>query len=590
MMNKWVIRKKKGNVKLLCETIGVSEITAQILINRGFLKEDTIDDFLNTDITRLKDFAKCYGVSDAIQLLETSIKNKEKITIYGDYDVDGVTSTTILYKTIKLLTNNVDYFLPNRHKDGYGLSIENIDIIANNGTNLILTCDNGIASQKENDYIAKKGIKQIVIDHHEEPYTLDENLIKPSAIIDPKQSKCNYVFKEMCAAGLSYRFSVLLLDKFNIGNNIKDELLVFAMIGTICDIVPLSGDNRILVKEGLKILNSDKYINSGIRNILYKKDVLDKEITPYTIGFIVGPTINSAGRLNEASLAVKLFTSYNENEIDEISSLLYELNKQRQDMTRDITKKTIEQVDNGSYGNDKILIIYSKNCNEAVAGIVSGRIKEKYNKPTILVTGDNSIYKGSCRSITKYNMYTELSKVSNYFTKFGGHKMAAGFSIAKENFNDFKNDLLSLCSLTDEDLVKVIAVDDILDLSKINYKEAENLEILKPYGENNKEPLFASLRVKVKSIKIYEEKNTLILEVCDYNEQVTIKAITFSLLDKFKQIIESNFEPFVVNKLLNGIIRDIDLILDIVYYIDINEFKGKRSVQLKIEDLRISSN
>ncbi len=588
-MNKWVIRKKSGNFLLLSETMGVSRITAQILINRGLLKEDLVDDFLNTDLKRLKDFKKAYGVTDGIEILKQAISNGEKITIYGDYDVDGVTSTTILYKTIKSLTNNVNYFLPNRHLDGYGLNIERIDDLIKDGTNLIITCDNGIASAKENDYIQKNGLKHIVIDHHEEPLSFDENLSVPNAVIDPKQSKCTYNFKEMCAAGLSYRFSVLLLEEFKKEVDFLDELLVFSMIGTICDIVPLSFDNRIIVKEGLKVLNNNKNINLGLYDILYRKDCVEKECNTYTAGFIIGPTINSAGRLSEGMLAVELFTTDDTNRIDEIGELLFNLNSKRQELTKDATEEIIEKVENENIKDEKVIIVYSKKCDEAVAGIVSGRIKEKYNKPTMVVTGEGDVLKGSCRSISNYDMFKELSSVKEHFIKFGGHKMAAGFSLYNKDYDKFKEDIINNCTLTDEDYIRIIAVDDILELGEINYKEAESLEILKPYGEYNKEPLFASTKVKVKSVNIYEEKNTLVLGLTDINENVEIKGITFSLLDKFYEIIEENFDEYTANKILNGVVRDIDLMLDIVYYIGINDFRNKKSVQLKIEDFRISN-
>ncbi len=379
-MNKWIIRRKKGNKQLLSQTMGVSDITAQILINRGMLREDVIDEFLDTSLKYLPDFTKAKDVFEGISLVCDFIKSGEKITIYGDYDVDGVTSTTILFKTLKTLTNNVEYFLPNRHKDGYGLNINRIDELIAGGTKLIITCDNGIASLVENDYIQRKGIKHLVIDHHEEPINVDETYLKPNAIIDPKQKACGYEFKEMCAAGLSYRFCVILLESINKKVDFLDELLVFAMIGTICDIVPLLKDNRIIAKEGLEIINNNVNINDGLRAILFRKDAHDKVVTPYTVGFIIGPTINSAGRLLEGSRAVELFTTYDKVILEETADLLYNLNVERQNMTKESTKESIEIIESNDLDKNKIIIVHNKNCDEAVAGIVSGRIKEKLQK------------------------------------------------------------------------------------------------------------------------------------------------------------------------------------------------------------------
>lgn len=590
-MNKWVIRKKSGNVRLLSETMGVTTITAQVLINRNLLSEDLVDEFLNTSLNKLKDFKKALGVLDAIEVIKASIKNDELITIYGDYDVDGVTSTTILYKTLKALTNNVNYFLPNRHKDGYGLNIDRINELIDNGTKLIITCDNGIASLFENDYIQRKGLKQIVIDHHEEPEDIPTTYLKPNAIIDPKQKKCTYHFKEMCAGGLCYRFSVLLLDAFNKKVDFLDELLVFASIATVCDIVTLTHDNRIIVKEGLEKINENKEINIGLNQILYKKDLLNKAITAYTFGFVIGPTINVAGRLSEAMEAVELFVSDDLNTIDEISTNLYELNVKRQQLTKDSTTELLNVVSQTHLYNEKIIVIYSEDIDEAVAGIVCGRIKETFNRPTIILTdsSEEGVLKASCRSISVYDMHKELSKVSQYFLRFGGHKMAAGFSIKKSDYQIFKKTLIDNCTLTDDDFLKTLAVDDILSLDKIRFNEAKNLEILSPYGIGNQEPLFASLKCSVTYIRIIEDKNTLILMFKDESTSIEVKSIAFSLVEQFKSIVNDNFEPYTAKKILNGIIRDIDLMLDIVYYININEFNGKQSVQLKLEDFRYSS-
>ncbi len=586
-MNKWVIRRKKGNKRLLSETMGVSDITAQILINRGLLREDVIDEFLETSLSKLPEFTKANGVFEGIELLCEVIKSGEKITIYGDYDVDGVTSTTILYKTISFLTKNVEYFLPNRHNDGYGLNIKRIDEIIANGTKLIITCDNGIASVVENDYIQRQNIKHIVIDHHEEPKEKNKELLEPNVMIDPKQSVCGYEFKEMCAAGLSYRFCMELLKSLDKTPDFLDELLVFAAIGTVCDIVPLFGDNRIIVKEGLKIFNNNLSINKGLEAILFRKDVLDKEVTPYTVGFIIGPTINSAGRLMDGHRAVDLFTTKDKEILEDTADLLYNLNVERQNMTKTSTEESIEIIENNDIYKDKVIIIHNKNCDEAVAGIVSGRIKERYNKPTMMVTGEK-VLKASCRSTVQYDMHEELSKVAHHFIKFGGHKMAAGFSLEEENFERFKSDILNNCSLTDEDFIKVIGVDDILEFEQINFKEAMELDILKPYGEGNQQPLFATTNVKVSSLRVIEDKNTLIFGFSNIDNTVEHSAITFSLFDEFVEIIESNFEPFIAKKILNGIIRDIDLIFDIVYYIGINEFRGNKKVQLQLVDFRLS--
>ncbi len=586
-MKKWVLRKTKGNYELMSKAMCINKNLAQVLLNRGITKKVDIENFLNASLSKFYDFKKALGVTEGVNLIFNSIKSEKKIFIYGDYDCDGIMSTTILYKGLKKLGADVSFYIPHREKEGYGLNIAAISKLKSLGAQLIITCDNGIASIEENNFIIDEGIELLVIDHHEPPL---EEIKRNYIVIDPKQSQCQYEFKEMCAAGLSFRFIYELFNFFNINFDLHDELLIFAMIATFCDIVDLKGDNRIIGKIGLEYINSEKNTNLGLQELIKVKGIDDKKLTNYHVGFIIGPCVNASGRLDRATLAVELFTSDSEEVCSDIAVRLYELNEERKQYTESAQKETIELLENSDVINDKVFVLYNNNVHESIAGIVAGRIKETYYHPVIVITDGEEGLKGSARSIESYNIFEEMSKCQKYFTKFGGHSMAAGVSLPLENLEDFRKEINDNCNLTNEDFCEIIPIDNQLEIEEVTYRLAEELGGLRPFGKGNKEPLFGTIGAKVEEIRIIEDKNTIIFTFFGGEGNRPVKGLSFGQVDYFKSMVIEKHGPYIGEKIFKGVLRNIDLIIDIVYYIDINEYNNNVSVQMKLKDFRMNNN
>lgn len=583
-MVEWIINNKKGDYKKMSQVLYLDEIVAKILINRDINTKNKVKRFTNSIIDNLEDFSKVKDIEKSFDILDFHIKNKKKITIYGDYDVDGVMSSTILYKGLKLLTENVTYYLPHREKEGYGLNSKSIEEIKAKGCNLIITCDNGIVALSEIKLIKQLGMDVIVIDHHNQGDVLPQ----ADAIINPKRVDCTFSFKEMCAGGLSYRFIEHYFKTREKDLVNKDELIVLGMVATFCDIVDLIEDNRIIAKEGLKILNEKKDINLGLSILLKEKKISDKKITEDMVGFIIGPCINAAGRLEKASMAVDLLTSNSVEVCRDLAEKIAQLNENR----KDLTKKSYEQVlkiiiDKNKLDEEKIIIVYEEGIEESIAGILAGRLKEKFYKPVIVLTNSEGELKASARSIEGCNIFEILNENKKLFNKFGGHSAAAGFSINKENFEILKKNLSVSQILKKCKLVKIIKIEKILKLEEVIFELAQKLEILKPAGKGNDQPLFISKKMKIDSVRIIEEKNTIIFTLStEHNRK--IKALYFGEVDKFENILKDSYDEYEIEKIKGSIFRNIDVYIDGVYSIEINEFRGNTSVQLMLKDMRLS--
>lgn len=583
----WTIKNSKADIKGMAKYFNISEIFATVLANRKLTSIDNLNMYLNPQLSNLNNLIKMNGVREAFDILNNAILQNKKICIYGDYDVDGVSSTVILYKSIRNLTNNIFYYIPDREIEGYGLNLSAINTLKEIGADLIFTCDNGIASIEEVNVIKNLGMQIIILDHHEPRFEEDRDgkrhhiIPNADALIDPKVEKCQYPFKYLCAGGLAYRFVKEFYKFINKDLNNEDELLVFASIATICDIVDLIGENRIIAKEGIKILNKNRNINLGLYKIMLFQNILDKPIDEVTYGFSIGPCINASGRLESALKAVKLFVSQNEEEINEIAQELVSLNEKRKELTKAAVEKIINKIENSDISNDKVFIIYDEKIHESIAGIVAGRIKEIYFKPTIIITKGKDICKGSGRSIPNYNIFDAILEVRNLFTKFGGHPMAIGFSIPKENIHKLREALNKNISLSTEDMTEIISIDKNLNFSQINIDLAKEILHMKPNGKENKKPIFATKNVSFLKINfIGKDKNLLKLDIIDESKTI-LKGISFNLYRKFKDIIgEIDLED--KNK------KNIDLKFDIVYYIEVNNYNGNKNLQLNLQDLRIS--
>lgn len=588
-MKRWVLKRNKVDLKKMGDALNISDITACVMANRGIGTYNDAINFINCDLDALSDISSMKDVKKSFDIISEKIKSGKKIAIYGDYDVDGVMSTVILYSGIKECGGNVIYYTPDRQKEGYGLNIDAINKLYENGVDTIFTCDNGIAAFDEIKLAKELGITVVVLDHHEPAFDENRKDILPcaDAIIDPKQKDCEYKFKKMCAGGLAYRFIMYLFEHMNIETKKADEYITFAGIATICDIVDLLSENRIIAKNALNIINNTK--NKGLKALIHICDLVDKKINEYHIGFIIGPCINATGRLENAKLSVELFIEEDIEKAYDLAKKLVYLNSERKDLTIKAAEEAIEYIENTPLKNDNVLVVYNEEIHESVAGIVAGRIKERFYKPVIVITNteDENIAKGSGRSIESYNIFEELLKCKELFTKFGGHPMAAGLSLKKENIDLLRNMLNENSTLTEEDLTPVIKIEKQLDIDDINMNIAEELNILAPFGKENTAPLFGSKKVLVEKIYLIgKEKNIIkfMFKTGAFGER--INGISFDCFDDFVKQTKHLYGDEICDRILSG--NRADIYLDIIYSIGINEYNGKKSVQINVKDLRYS--
>ena len=583
-----MVRNVKFNTVKLAQDLGVSEVVAKLLVNRGIYNLDIAKEFLNSSINNLYNGLDMLGMSGAVELMKNSILNGEKILIVGDYDVDGVISTYILYTAIKRCGGDVNFHIPDRIKEGYGINESIIRKASEDKVDIIITCDNGIAAIEQVKLAKELGIKVIITDHHDVPF-IEENeerkYVVPDAdfVINPKQENCNYKFDKICGAGVAYKFIECLYKEFNIDKEELYDLLQYVAIATVCDVVDLISENRIIVKEGLKRINNTS--NVGLRALFKETGLEDKEITVYSLGFVIGPSINASGRLEQAEWALKMLLSHNEIEAKELAEKLNDLNKERQELTKEGLEKAIEIIEKNNMTKDKVLVVYLEDVHESIAGIIAGRVREKYNLPTIILTKAHDGAKGSGRSIEEYNMFEELLKCKDLLGKFGGHPMAAGMSIPNENIDAFRNRLNEVTTLTDEDIIPKVSIDMGLLLSQINYELIDQISLLEPYGKANPKPTFGMKKLKVIEAKILgKNRNVLKLKLSD--GRLYIEGIYFGDIDSFENSIKDELGEIEYNKVFNGLSNN--LYLDIICMPEINEFNGNKKVQLVISNYRIS--
>ena len=552
----WNIEETSLNISLMAKTLGIKENIASLIARRNVRTK-------NEAIKYLKPSKKYFhkepikGFKEAKQLILNS-KNK-KICIYGDYDVDGVMSVSILYKMLRE-SYNVIYYTPHRVSEGYGLNKEAVHKLNKDGVEVLILVDNGITANEEIKYANTLGMEVIIIDHHEPSGSLP----LASVIINPKQIGCTYPFKEMCAAGLVYRFSVYFTNLEN------EEFLAYACIATICDVVDLVEDNRIIVSEGLKCVQ--KLENKGLLELLKLVNKTDT-ITEETIGYYLGPALNAAGRLDTAVKAINLIIEEDEEKASEIA----ELNNHRKELLKEAENFEIEE-------DSPFIIVYMKDLHESLAGILAGRICDKYNKPTLILTGDD-ILKGSARSVDGFNLYKALAANKSLFTRFGGHEMAAGLTMSRINLETLKENLFSLNYKSTK---KIINIDEEIKLKEVTYTKFLELEILRPFGRKNPQPIFLTKNIEVSELRVMEEKNTLIFTFTE--GEFVVKGICFGMVEYFKEKILLAFDPYDAEKINAGILRTVNLYLNVVYHIEVNNFRGNKSIQIRVLDFNIEGN
>lgn len=572
----------------MAAVLNIREPVACVLANRGIGSYRQAVRFLKADLKDMYDPMLFKDAAKGIEIIKSAVETKTKIAVYGDYDVDGVMSTTILYKSLRLLGADAVFYLPHRQKEGYGMNAEAVRELSDMGIGVILTCDNGIASIDEISLAGKLGMKTVVLDHHEPQYTVDDNGVRTEnippaeAVIDAKQSGCGYPFKFLCAAGMSYKFAGALFKSFGREFMCCDEFLSFAAVATVCDIVDMTDENRIIAKNGLKLLEKTK--NPGMKALLELTGIAGREVNEYHAGFVIGPCINATGRLESAEKAVRLFTEDDCKTALELAGELVELNAERKGMTSAAVEKAMELIRGSDLADDRVLVVYDEQVHESIAGIVAGRIKEAFYRPSIMITNSGNLAKGSARSIESYNIFEELLKCSDLFVKFGGHPMAAGLSLKKENVALLRKRLNENCTLTDSDLTGVIRIERELAFKEIDMTLAQQLEGLAPFGKECPVPVFGSKKVLIKKLSLIGKKKDIIKFVlCQECCGTFFDGVSFSGYEKFCDMLEKH-TGYIIDDLLKQSVAPV--YMDIVYCIKINRFNGRESVQLEIRDFR----
>ena len=606
-MAKWMLAAKKADFDAIAQKFHISPVLARILRNRDLVTEEEIDRFLNGTLADLHDPSLLKGIQEASQCLFQKIGQKVKIRIIGDYDVDGVCSSYILLRGLRLLGADVDTVIPHRMKDGYGLNDHLIEQAKEDGIDTILTCDNGIAAADQIRLANTCGMDVIVTDHHEVPYEEQNGeriyrLPEAVAVIDPKQEDCPYPYKQICGAVVAYKLiRYLLREAQNSGwigqdgepvskeasQELLQELLSFTALATVCDVMELRDEDRILVREGLKEMT--KTTNYGLKALLQVNDLYGKPLSPYHAGFVIGPCLNATGRLDTAKRALELFDAPTLQEAAMIAADLKSMNESRKQMTEDGVKLATQQVEQELSGDD-ILVVYLPDCHESLAGIIAGRIREKYHKPAFVLTSAEEGVKGSGRSIEAYSMYEEMNKVKELFARFGGHRQAAGLTLAAEDgFSDeqladrFRRALNANSTLTSEDFEEVVHIDVPLPLQLADRKFLTELEKLEPFGTGNPKPLFARKQISILSMaKLGKTGKYRRIRIAD--EQGNLyQAVYFGDGEEMdRYLIQKYGEERLMQGYRGGLMQG-QMEIGMVYSPQVNSYNGRESIQILIQ-------
>lgn len=586
-MESWVLLRKGADFQAISEKFHISPRIASLIRNREIIGDEAIDRYLNGTIADLYDGMLMKDMDKAVAVLMEKIKDGSKIRIIGDYDIDGIQSTYILMKGIAYLKADVDSDIPDRMKDGYGLNRHLIERALDADVDTIVTCDNGIAAAEEIAYAKSLGMTVIVTDHHEVPYEDTEEgrryLLPPAdAVVDPKREDCPYPFKGLCGAAVAYKLTEALCEAMGAEVDDIDYLMENVAIATVGDVMDLVDENRIFVKQGLEMLKRTQ--NKGLKALIACTGVDVERLSAYHIGFVLGPCMNASGRLDTAKRALELLEADNSREADVLAGDLKALNDSRKDMTAAAVEEAFAQVETTPIYHDRVLVIYLPNCHESLAGIVAGRVREKYYKPVFVLTKAEEGLKGSGRSIESWHMYEGLNRCRHLLSKFGGHKMAAGLSLPEENLAEFRNAVNDTSGITEEDLVEKVSIDMQLPFSNVTEGFVKELGVLEPYGKANPKPVFAERKVQVKSARVLgKNRNVLKMRVKDTGG-TEIDAIYFGNVEDFLAYIETAFGERAQRNLLAG--RGQDIYMSFTYYPDINEYQGIRTPQIVVQNYK----
>ena len=583
-MEKWFVINKGADFAGIAKRFGISPVTARLIRNREVMGDEAIARYLKGGIGELYDPHLLLDSDRLTDILVQKISEQKKIRVIGDYDIDGVMSTYTLYKGITRCGGSVDFQIPDRMKDGYGINDHLIEQADEAGIDTIITCDNGIAAIGEIAHAKSLGMTVLVTDHHEIPYTEErgERHYKRSeadAIVNPKQMECTYPYKNLCGAAVAWKVIQILYEKCDIAVEESYDFLENVAFATVGDVMDLTDENRILVREGLKRIHTT--MNPGMRALILQNKLEPEQISSYHFGFVLGPCINASGRLETAKIALNLFLQEDVKKASEIAAELVDLNAQRKDMTAEGVELAMQQVEEGNTG-EKVLVVYLPDVHESLAGIIAGRIREACHKPTFVLTKSEDGVKGSGRSIEAYSMYEELCKCQELFTKFGGHPMAAGLSLPEANVEIFREKINACCGLTEEDFIPKIKIDipmpvDYPDISLVN-----ELSLLEPFGKANVKPQFADKNLGIDRAVVVGKNQNVFKLTLKTERGKSISAVYFGDVEEFREYYGRKYGENEVQQAFLG--RTNAIRMSVIYYPEINRYQGNESIQIVIKN------
>jgi single-stranded-DNA-specific exonuclease len=585
-MEKWVIKNKKADFNQIMQQCGVSEVLARCLVNKGYTQPEEVNAFLHPRMEELHDPLLMKDIKKACAILIDKIQSGKKIRIIGDYDVDGVVATYVLYRMLSKVGANVDYEIPDRIKDGYGININMVEAAHLEQVDTLLTCDNGIVAMDQVDLAKSYQMTVIITDHHN-LLELEQGVVQlpqADAVVNPKQMDCIYPHKGLCGAAIAYKLSCALLSNYDIPGKeeFEEDLLSYVAIATVCDVMELTGENRIIVQQGLQLLRKTK--NKGLLALMDVSAIDKEQLAAFHLGFILGPCLNASGRLDTAKRGLELLLATTEEDAVRLAREVRNLNDLRKEMTAENVEKAILQIEESGLKNDKVLVVYLHDCHESIAGIIAGRIRERFNKPTLVLTDAKECVKGSGRSIEQYNMVEELSKCRDLFLKMGGHPMAAGLSLLPENIEPLRLFLNEATTLTEEMLIPKVSIDIHLPFGYVSEALVNELKQLEPFGKGNEKPLFAEKDLKIKSAFIIGKNASGIKFRVENQYGKEMEALYFGDVNEFFKYIGNTYGKEEAEKLKTG--RNINAKISITYFPRMNEYNGFKSIQLMIQNYR----
>ena len=586
-MEKWIEIRKGGNFMEMAKKYGIDPLIARIIRNRDIIDEKEITEYLYGGKEALHNPHLLKDVDKAAEIIAEGIAGKKAMRIIGDYDIDGVNATYILLEGIRRCGGNVDAAIPNRMKDGYGINEHLIEQALSDGKEFLITCDNGIAAINEINFAKEKGMTVVVTDHHEIPYRNTEQgkgflRSNADAIVNPKQADCPYPCKGICGAVVAWKLVQVLYERMDIPVEEADIFIENAGFATVGDVMDLTGENRILVKLGLKALEHTK--NPGMKALIAKNKLSDKPLSAYHIGFVLGPCINASGRLDTAKRSLELLLERDEVKASALAGELVELNESRKYMTQQETQKALEQIEKEGREKDKVLVVYLPECHESLAGIIAGRIREAYQRPVFVLTRGEEGVKGSGRSIEAYSMFDKMTEVAELFTKYGGHPMAAGLSMREEDIDKLREQLNQKAELSEEDMAEVVRLDAVLPMSYFTVDTIRQLSVLAPCGKSNTRPAFADRNIKITRAGIVGvNRNVLKLHLLD-SKGNPVAGVYFGEVEKFLTFLSEKFGSEEVDAAMHG--KENSIQFAAVYEPAVDTYSGRESVQAIIRRFR----